>query len=227
MRSKLALTITLMAAVAAAEDASPLKTPKQKYSYALGMDFGKQIQTRSVELDQDLFSKGLRDVLSGGKALLTEEEIRASIAELQADLKRKVMQAGNKNGAQQLKSGESFLADNRKKEGVVTLPSGLQYKVVKSADGRRPTDADTVVCQYRGTLLDGTEFDSSFKRNQPAAFAVKDVIPGWREALKLMAVGSKYQLFIPPELAYGERGAGSQIGPNETLIFEVELMAIQ
>jgi FKBP-type peptidyl-prolyl cis-trans isomerase FklB len=125
------------------------------------------------------------------------------------------------------KAGESFLAENKKKEGVVTLPSGLQYKVLKAGDGKKPTDADTVECHYRGTLINGTEFDSSYLTGQPATFKIAGVIPGWREALKLMPVGSKWQLFVPSQLAYGARGKGGSIGPNAALIFEVELLAIK
>jgi FKBP-type peptidyl-prolyl cis-trans isomerase FklB len=125
------------------------------------------------------------------------------------------------------KEGDAFLAANKTKEGVVTLPSGLQYKILQEGTGPKPTASDTVVCNYRGTLLNGTEFDSSYKRGQPATFAVGQVIHGWTEALQLMTVGSKWQLFIPPDLAYGPRGAGNDIGPNATLVFEVELVSIQ
>jgi FKBP-type peptidyl-prolyl cis-trans isomerase FklB len=223
----MALGIGLLAVVSTGQEAPVLKSPKQRYSYALGMDLGNQLRKQSVELDTELFSKGLKDALSGGKTLLTEAEVRASIGELQAELKRRQVQATKSSSQEELKAGQAFLAENKKKEGVVTLPSGLQYKVLKKGDGKKPTDADTVVCHYRGTLLNGTEFDSSYRRKQPATFPVKGVIPGWREALKLMAVGSRYQLFIPSELAYGQQGAGSQIGPNATLIFEVELLAVK
>lgn len=227
MRWMMALGMGLLAVVSAGQDAPALKSPKQRYSYALGMDLGNQLRMRSVELDADLFSKGLKDALSGGKTLLTEAEVRASIVELQVEMKRRQIQAAKLSPEDEKKAGQTFLGENKKKAGVVTLPSGLQYKVLKAGDGKKPTDADTVVCHYRGALINGTEFDSSYKRNQPATFAVKGVTPGWREALKLMAVGSKYQLFIPPELAYGEKGAGGLIGPNATLIFEVELLAIR
>lgn len=227
MRWMMALGIGLLAVVSTGQEAPVLKSPKQRYSYALGMDLGNQLRKQSVELDTELFSKGLKDALSGGKTLLTEAEVRASIGELQAELKRRQVQATKSSSQEELKAGQAFLAENKKKEGVVTLPSGLQYKVLKKGDGKKPTDADTVVCHYRGTLLNGTEFDSSYRRKQPATFPVKGVIPGWREALKLMAVGSRYQLFIPSELAYGQQGAGSQIGPNATLIFEVELLAVK
>jgi FKBP-type peptidyl-prolyl cis-trans isomerase FklB len=159
--------------------------------------------------------------------LLTEEEARAAIMHLQAQLRQKQIEAMKLAGEKNQKAGEAFLAENKKKEGVVTLPSGLQYKILKAGEGKKPTAEDTVVCNYRGTLIDGTEFDSSYKRGEPATFPVRGVIKGWTEALQLMPVGSKWQLFIPPTLAYGERGAGAQIGPDATLIFEVELISIK
>lgn len=226
-RCMMALGMGLMAVVSAGQDAAALKSPKEKYSYALGMDLGNQLRMRSLEVDSDIFSKGLKDALSGGKTLLTDAEVRASIAELQAEMKRRQLQAIGPVPEDGKKAGQAFLAENEKKEEVVTLPSGLQYKILEAGDGKKPTEQDTVVCNYRGTLINGTEFDSSYKRNQPATLAVKGVIPGWREGLKLMAVGSKYQLFIPPELAYRQYGFGREIGPNATLIFEVELLAVK
>jgi FKBP-type peptidyl-prolyl cis-trans isomerase FklB len=231
MKWMMALGLVLVAGVGAAQDAPALKSQKEKLSYALGLDLGNQLRKQSVDVDPAVFGKGLSDALSGGKTLLTEEETRGLIADLQKDLKakqaalqaEKMKEAAEKNK----KEGEAFLAANKKKEGVVTLPSGLQYKILKAGDGNKPTIDDTVVCQYRGTLVDGTEFDSSYKRNQPATFPVKGVIKGWTEALQLMPVGSKWELVIPPDLAYGERGAGNLIGPGATLIFDVELISIQ
>ncbi|MBZ5567250.1 MAG: FKBP-type peptidyl-prolyl cis-trans isomerase [Acidobacteriia bacterium] len=227
VRRVMAVLIILFAVVAAAQDASPLKNAKDKRSYALGMDLGNQLHSLGIELDPAIFSRGLSDALSGGKTLLTQEDVRAAISELQAEMKRKQAEARSKAAQDGKQTGAAFLADNKKKEGVVTLPSGLQYKILKEGTGKKPALDDTVVCQYRGTLVDGTEFDSSYKRGQPATFPVKGVIKGWTEALQLMPVGSKWQLFIPPELAYGETGAGGTIGPNATLIFEVELVSIQ
>lgn len=227
MRCMMALMMGLLAVGCAGQDDPALKSPKERYSYALGADLGNQLRARSLEVDSDLFGKGLKDALSGGKTLLTEAEVRASIAELQAEFKRKQLQAAGPVPEDGKNAGQAFLAENQKKDGVVTLPSGLQYKILKAGDGKKPTEEDTVVCNYRGTLVNGTEFDSSYKHDQPATLAVKGVIPGWRETLKLMAVGSKYQLFIPPELAYGQYGFGREIGPNATLIFEVELVAIK
>jgi FKBP-type peptidyl-prolyl cis-trans isomerase len=217
----------LIAVVAWGEDIKVLKTPKQRYSYALGADFGNQLRQRSVDVDASLFTKGLQDILSGGKALLTEDGVKAAIAELQAELKARQLVPVKINAPEELETARAFLAENGKKEGVVTLPSGLQYQILKAGDGKKPTDGDAVVCHYRGTLIDGTEFDSSHRKGPPATLPVNGVIPGWREGLKLMAVGSRYQFFIPPELAYGAYGFGSTIGPNAALIFEVELLTIQ
>lgn len=218
------------------QTSSPLNTQKEKISYALGMDLGNQLRKLAIDVDPALFGQALKDSLSGGKTLLTEGQVRDAVSELQAEMKRKAAakSRGEDGGLEDellagynKKAGEAFLADNKKKDGVVTLPSGLQYRVVKPAEGRKPSDEDTVVCQYRATLLNGAEFDSSYRTGQPASVVIKNAIPGWREALKLMAVGSKFQIFIPSELAYGAQGFRSAIGPNSTLIFDVELLSIQ
>jgi FKBP-type peptidyl-prolyl cis-trans isomerase FklB len=195
-----------------------LTTQKQKASYAIGLNIGKSMHKDSVDVDPNILLRGLKDGLAGSKPLLTDDEARAAMVALQADLRK-----------QQEEKIQSFLAANKTKEGVVALPSGLQYKILKEGTGPKPTASDTVVCNYKGTLMDNTEFDSSYKRGQPATFPVSGVIKGWTEALQLMPVGSKWQLVIPGELGYGARGGppGSGIGPNETLIFEVELMSIQ
>jgi len=169
----------------------------------------------------------LRDALSGAKLLMTEEDLRATLSAFQTEWKQKRAQALRLPAEENRKAGEAFLAENRSKEGVVTLPSGLQYKVLKAGDGKKPTEADTVECRYRGTLLNGNEFDSTDRAGKPATFKLSGVIPGWKEALQLMPVGSKWQLFIPSQLAYGEQGSGRYIGPNATLVFEVELLAIK
>lgn len=207
--------------------AGVLTTDKEKDSYALGMNIGRGLSKQPVDLDGAAVARGLKDVLSGGKTLLTDEEAAADLQQLQDQAKKATEAKQQALAAENQKAGEAFLAENKTKEGVVTLPSGLQYKVLTQGTGPKPTATDTVVCQYKGTLLDGTEFDSSYKRGQPATFAVGRIIKGWTEALQLMPVGSKWQLFIPPDLAYGERGASNVIPPNATLIFEVELVSIQ
>ncbi len=203
-----------------------LKTQKEKASYALGMNVGKglgaSLRQQTVEVDQSILLRGMKDALAGGKTLLTEDEMKTALTQLQTDMLAKAAEANKK-------AGEEFLAANKTKEGVVTLPSGLQYKILTAGTGPKPAATDTVSCNYRGTLLDGKEFDSSYKRGQPLSIQVNGVIKGWTEALQLMPVGSKWQLFIPSDLAYGDRGADprSGIGPGATLIFEVELLSIQ
>ena len=212
---------------AAAQDAPELKTEKEKRSYALGMTVGTNLQKQSVDVDLELYIQGLKDAHSGSQTLLTEEEARVTVSELQNELRSKQSGLQAEKAEKNKNDGEAFLAENKTREGVVTLESGLQYKVLKAGDGKKPTADDTVAVHYRGTLIDGTEFDSSYKRNQSATLAVNKVIKGWSEALQLMPAGSKWQLFIPSSLAYGVRGAGSNIGPNSTLLFEVELLSIK
>ncbi len=191
------------------------------------MNLGANLHKQSVPVDPNIMARGLKDALAGGKTLLTEEEARAAITAVQNDMREKQQAKMQVAGDANKKEGEAFLADNKSKEGVVALPSGLQYKVLKEGNGPKPTATDSVVCNYRGTLINGTEFDSSTKHGGPATFPVNGVIKGWTEALQLMPVGSKWQLFVPSDLAYAERGAGADIGPNATLIFEVELVSIQ
>jgi FKBP-type peptidyl-prolyl cis-trans isomerase FklB len=214
---------------APAKPAAPLtlKTQKEKASYAVGMDFGTRLRKQSIDIDPGILARGLRDSFSNGKTLLTEDEERAALTQLQTDVRKKQQELAQQLGETNKKQGAEFLEANKTKDGVITLPSGLQYKIIQEGTGPKPLPTDTVVCNYRGTLLDNTEFDSSYKRGQPATFPVTGVIKGWTEVLQLMPVGSKWQLFVPAELAYGERGAGGQIGPNATLIFEVELLSIQ
>jgi FKBP-type peptidyl-prolyl cis-trans isomerase len=206
---------------------SPFKDEKAKISYALGMNLGMGFHQESVDIDPQLVLQGLQDGLSGGKTQMTPEEMAAVLRQLQTELRarqeerRKILPETNR------KEGEAFLAANKLKQGVVTLPSGLQYKVLTEGTGPKPGPEDTVVCNYRGTLMNGTEFDSSARHGGPSTFRVNGVIAGWTEALQLMHVGSKWQLFVPPELAYGERGMGDAIGPNSVLIFEVELVSIR
>jgi len=217
-----------------------LKTQKDKTSYAIGLNVGKglagNLKQQSVDVDQAILLRGIKDALAGGKMLLTDDEAKAVLTQLQTEMrakqqeKMKVEQEKMKVvGEVNKKAGTEFLETNKAKDGVVVLPSGLQYKILSAGTGPKPGATDTVSCNYRGTLLDGTEFDSSYKRGQPTSFPVNGVIKGWTEALQLMPVGSKWQLFIPSDLAYGDRGADprSGIGPDATLIFEVELLSIQ
>jgi FKBP-type peptidyl-prolyl cis-trans isomerase FklB len=213
----------------AAKTATPLvlKTQKDKLSYVIGLNIGKSLHKDSVDIDTAIFTRGVKDAISGAKTLLTEDEMKAVMTTLQTELRKKQEETMQAAGEINKKEGDAFLAENKTKDGVVTLPSGLQYKIITAGTGPKPTAADSVVCNYRGTLLNGTEFDSSYKRGQPATFPVSGVIKGWTEAVQLMPVGSKWQLFVPADLAYGNRGAGPDIGPNATLIFEVELISIQ
>jgi FKBP-type peptidyl-prolyl cis-trans isomerase len=205
-----------------------LKTDKDKQSYAVGVNVGKNLRQDSVDVDPAIVLRGLKDALAGGKTLLTDEELQAVMTQLKTQVTKAQEEKAQLAAVNNKKEGDAFLAENKTKEGVVTLPSGLQYKVLTEGTGPKPTANDSVVCNYRGTLLDGTEFDSSYKRHQPITIPVGRVIKGWTEALELMPVGSKWELYIPPDLAYGERGAGGGvIGPNSTIKFEVELLSIQ
>ena len=207
---------------------SPFKTNKEKASYALGINVGSSLHRQSVDIDPDLFAQGLKDAMSGKKPLITEEEGHAALMELQNEVRAQQAQKMKEEGDTNKKNGEAYLAANKAKPGVVTLPSGLQYKILKEGTGPKPTATDTVECNYTGTLINGTEFDSSAKHGGPAKFPVNGVIKGWTEALQLMPAGSKWQLFIPSDLAYGERGTpDGSIGPNSTLVFEVELLSVE
>jgi FKBP-type peptidyl-prolyl cis-trans isomerase len=210
--------------VAKPGELTTLTTDKQKAGYAIGMNWGTNLHRQEVDVDIAALLQGLKDSFAGAKTLMTEDEARAALNKLQGEIQAK-MQAKTK---EEEAASKEFLSANKGKEGVVTLPSGLQYKILKAGTGPKPAASDTVVCNYRGTLVNGTEFDSSYKRGEPAEFAVNRVIKGWTEALQLMPVGSKWQLFIPSDLAYGEHGPpNSGIGPNATLIFEVELLSIK
>ncbi len=210
-----------------ATPATELKTEKDKLSYAVGMEMGMGVKSQGIDIDPNLLSQGLKDAISGAKPLMSQEELRTVITGLQEEMRQKQMQAMEAAASENKKTGDAFLADNGKKEGVTTLPSGLEYKIITAGDGKKPVETDTVLCNYKGTFLDGTEFDSSAQAGKPVPFQIKSVIPGFKEALQLMPVGSKWEIYIPSNLAYGERGAGNVIGPNATLIFEVELVSIQ
>lgn len=215
----------LVAGVAVGEEKSGLVSPKDKLSYALGMNMATGLKTSEIDVDIELFVKGFKDVLSSKKTALTENEARDLIMALQKDMQGKMQEKMKAQGEKNKKDGDTFLAENKKKEGVKTLESGLQYKVVTEGKGKSPSATDTVTVHYKGTLTDGTEFDSSYKRNEPASFPVNGVIKGWTEALQHMKEGSKWQLFIPANLAYGEQGRPG-IPPNSVLIFDVELIKV-
>lgn len=204
-----------------------LKDQKDRTSYSLGINVVQTLKNQSMDMNVEAFIQGIRDAFSEGEKLMTDQEVNETLKELQTRLTAKRNEQLKEIGDKNRKEGENFLEANKEKEGVITLPSGLQYKVLKEGDGDKPTYHDTVTVNYRGTLVDGTEFDSSYKRGQPAVFRVSGVIPGLSEALQLMTPGSKWQVFIPSDLAYGERGAGRIIEPNETLIFEVELISFE
>ena len=226
--------MVVMSALAVGQDATKgsapagLKDLRAKASYSLGINIGQNLKKASADVDPDLMLQGLKDGLSGGKTLLTDEQMQEALKAFQQQIQAKQMEAAKSAGEKNKKDGEAFLAANKAKSGVVTLPSGLQYKVIKEGDGKMPKATDTVSTHYKGMLLDGTEFDSSFKHGKPASFPVNGVIAGWTEALQRMKVGSKWQLFIPAELAYrATPPPGSSIGPNSTLIFDIELLGIE
>ncbi|MBP2668716.1 MAG: FKBP-type peptidyl-prolyl cis-trans isomerase [Deltaproteobacteria bacterium] len=216
-----------MSGIALAADAPELKSEREKLSYSVGMDIGANLKRQSIDVDAELLTKGFRDSYTGAKTLLTEEESRQAIQNFQKQMMAKQAEAAKQMAEKNKAEGEKFLAENGKKDGVKTTASGLQYKVIREGAGKSPTADNTVEVHYKGTLIDGKEFDSSYTRNQTATFPVSGVIPGWTEGLQLMKEGGKYMLFVPSNLAYGERGAGRDIGPNATLVFEVELISVQ
>ncbi len=220
------LGFILLAGAVHAEGDAVLKSDKERLSYSIGLDIGNSLKSQSMDVDADILSKGINDAMSGNKPLLSEQEFRDTMANFKKDMMAKQANQMKEAGESNKKVGEVFLAENKKKDGVVTLPSGLQYKIIKEGEGDSPKATDTVSVNYKGTLIDGTEFDSSYKRGQPASFKVNAVIAGWTEALQLMKKDAKWELYIPSNLAYGERGAGRQIGPHSTLIFEVELLSL-
>jgi len=219
------LGIILLSGLCFGAERPELKDQKDKESYSLGYQFGKNMKSQGVELNLDVYTSAIRDGLADAKPKLSPEEIKSTISGLQARLAAAHQKDMQETAAKNLADSNAFMDANAKKEGVKTLPSGLQYRVLAEGSGDKAKATDEVTVQYRGSLIDGTEFDSSYKRGQPATFKVEKVIPGWKEALQMMNKGSKWQVFIPPSLAYGAQGAGP-IPPNSTLVFEVELMAI-
>jgi FKBP-type peptidyl-prolyl cis-trans isomerase len=200
-----------------------LKTTAQQASYGIGLDIGRNMKANAPDLDAKALAQGITDAFAGLEPKLTEEQVTAAMQAFQAAMEAKAAERNAKNK----RDGEAYLVANKKKEGVVTLPSGLQYKVIKKGNGAKPKATDTVRTHYHGTLISGEVFDSSVERGEPATFAVGGVIRGWTEALQLMPVGSKWRLFVPAALAYGPQARGAAIGPNSTLIFEIELLAIE
>ncbi len=231
------LGLLTFSAVAAAQDAPALKTDKEKLSYAMGFDLGTQLGKQLIEIDTAVFARALNDSLSGKTGLMSGTEIQAAISKLQSELKKRQYQTrtGNELSKEEIEkmaqfnkaAGERFLAENGKKEGVTTLPSGLQYKVLRQGSGKMPGPEDSIVCKYSGRLINGMEFFNSYKSGQEMMFSLKNgVIKGWAEALLRMPVGSKWQLFVPSQLAYGEAGSGP-IGPNAAVIYEIELLGVK
>jgi len=206
----------------AKEPSTGLKTDLQKFSYTVGYQLGQNLKRQKLAVDPKIAAEGMRNALSDTPSKLSPEEMQVSMQTYQKKEQEKQAMLAKKN----LEAGQAFLETNKKKAGVTVLPSGLQYKVISTGSGKQPKSTDTVVAHYRGTLIDGTEFDSSFKRNEPATFPVNGVIKGWQEALALMKEGSKWQIYIPAELAYGAQGAGHAIGPNQALIFDIELITV-
>ncbi len=212
---------------ASSAQASPFTTDKERQSYAIGMNIGHSMKNDGLDLDPNVVAQGVKDSLTGAKSQMSDEEMKEAMTKLRTEVIAHKQEEMQRAGEANKKAGEQFLAANKSKEGVVTLPSGLEYKILKAGTGPKPVVGDTVVCNYRGSLIDGTEFDSSEKHGEPASLTVGQVIKGWNEALQLMPVGSKWELYIPPDLGYGSTGAGNVIGPDSTLIFDVELLSIK
>jgi FKBP-type peptidyl-prolyl cis-trans isomerase FklB len=221
------LSIAFLFSVCHAQEKLELKDQKDKESYSLGYQFGQNLKFQGVDVNLDIYTSGIKDALGGKEPRMSQEDIRATITNLQQRLQAARQKELKEMAAKNLDESKKFLSENQKKEGIKTLPSGLQYKVLAEGSGKMPKADDNVTVNYKGTLIDGTEFDSSYKRGEPATFKVNGVIKGWTEALQLMKEGSKWQLFIPPDLAYGEHGAGRTIPPSSTLIFEVELISVK
>jgi FKBP-type peptidyl-prolyl cis-trans isomerase FklB len=219
--------ITLLLTPMLASATEGLETLEQKASYSFGVDFAKRLKQQGIDLDISALNRGIKDQASGNALALEAGEMTQVKAEYTEQLRAKLVQEQQQLAAENLEAGKKFLAENAKKEGVVTTASGLQYKIISSGDGKMPKAEDTVTTHYRGTLIDGREFDSSYSRGQPASFPVKGVIKGWTEALQLMKVGDKWELYIPSELAYGEAQRSELIQPNSTLVFELELLSIK
>lgn len=230
MKNIFVLSVTgmmLMTLQVQAKEPEQLKTNNDRVSYGIGVDMARNLKKQGIEANLDLVIKGIRDSSTGAQLLMSDAEMQKSLADYQKELSGRQAQLKVLAGERNKRAGDAYLKANKKKDGVVTLSSGLQYKIIKAGTGKKATDNDNVTCRYRGTLIDGTEFDSSEMLGYPVTFNMKDsVVSGWSEALKLMPSGSKWQIAIPPELAYGEKGAGRDIGPHATLLYEIELIAV-
>ena len=221
--NNLAIILTIAVPLSNTAIAAKLDTDQKRFSYAIGAQIGSSVKREGLDIDLKAMSEAITDVIKGNKLQMNPQEMQAAVQSMQ----EKQAAARDKQGESAKKAGEEFLAANKKKKGVTTLANGIQYKVIKAGTGAKPTSTNTVVAHYRGTLIDGKEFDSSYSRGEPASFPVSGVIKGWQEVLPLMATGSKWQVFIPSELAYGARGAGASIGPWETLVFDIELLEVK
>ncbi|ARB90806.1 FKBP-type peptidyl-prolyl cis-trans isomerase [Legionella longbeachae] len=216
-----------MSTAMAATDATSLTTDKDKLSYSIGADLGKNFKNQGIDINPDVLAKGMQDGMSGAQLILTEEQMKDVLSKFQKDLMAKRSAEFNKKAEENKAKGDAFLSANKSKPGIVVLPSGLQYKIIDAGTGAKPGKSDTVTVEYTGTLIDGTVFDSTEKAGKPATFQVSQVIPGWTEALQLMPAGSTWEVFVPADLAYGPRSVGGPIGPNETLIFKIHLISVK
>ncbi len=216
-----------MSTAMAATDATSLTTDKDKLSYSIGADLGKNFKTQGIDINPEVLAKGMQDGMSGAQLILTEQQMKDVLNKFQKDLMAKRSAEFNKKSEENKTKGESFLKENKAKPGVVVLPSGLQYKIIETGSGAKPSKSDTVTVEYTGRLIDGTVFDSTEKTGKPATFQVSQVIPGWTEALQLMPAGSTWEIYVPSGLAYGPRSVGGPIGPNETLIFKIHLISVK
>jgi FKBP-type peptidyl-prolyl cis-trans isomerase FklB len=220
------LSISFLTSISFSAEKVELKDQKDKESYSLGYQFGQGLKAQGLDINLEVYTSGIKDALGGTAPSLSQEEMQRTVLDLQKRLMAARQKELKEMGERNLAEGKSFLEENKKMEGVKTLPSGLQYKVLSEGTGKTPGAADQVTVNYKGTLINGTEFDNSYKRGTPATFQPNKVVKGWTEALQLMKEGSKWQLFIPPELGYGDRVAGP-VPPNSTLIFEVELISVE
>ena len=222
------ITVFFMACQSNTQDkAHVMKSTKDTVSYSIGMNIGRDMKRQSIDIDPDILAQGIKDILNGSKQQITDEQAQSAMMAFQQEMHMKTEQKKKEDGEKNKKESAAFLESNKAKEGVKTTASGLQYKVITEGKGAKPTADQTVSVNYRGTLIDGTEFDSSTKHGKPGEFALTQVVKGWGEALQMMSIGSKWQIVLPPELGWGDQGAPPLIGPNAVVIFEVELLGIK